>query len=148
GSERAQAAPLPSATRLGPCSGPCSFSHSPSAESPCSVCWPSGSGWRCAGSPGPSATARSASLAPQRTLSARPYLWPGGRLPDVTRSRGKSARILKSEAKQMKKDGGDDNDAGTSADTQQAPKTIQAAPGDVASSRPVSEPTNQQQNQS
>jgi sec-independent protein translocase protein TatA len=72
------------------------------------------------------------------------------KLPDMARSLGKSARILKSEAKQMKKDGGDDNDAGTSADTQQAPKTIQAAPGDVASSRPVSEPTvdQKQQNQS
>ncbi|WP_181764663.1 Sec-independent protein translocase subunit TatA [Streptomyces albidus (ex Kaewkla and Franco 2022)] len=67
------------------------------------------------------------------------------KLPDMARSLGKSARILKSEAKQMKKDGGDDNDAGTSADsTQQAPRTIQASPGDVASSRPVSEPTNQQ----
>lgn len=70
------------------------------------------------------------------------------KLPDMARSLGKSARILKSEAKQMKKDGGDDNDAGTSADTQSAPKTIRAAPGDVASSRPVSEPTNQQQSQS
>jgi sec-independent protein translocase protein TatA len=71
------------------------------------------------------------------------------KLPDMARSLGKSARILKSEAKQMKKDGGDEGEAGTSADSQQAPKTIQAAPGDVASSRPVSEPTEQkQQNQS
>ncbi|NLU75187.1 Sec-independent protein translocase subunit TatA [Streptomyces sp. HNM0575] len=66
------------------------------------------------------------------------------KLPDMARSLGKSARILKSEAKQMKKDGGDDSDAGT-ADSQQAHKTIQAAPGDVASSRPVSEPSSQQQ---
>lgn len=72
------------------------------------------------------------------------------KLPDMARSLGKSARILKSEAKQMKKDGGDgtDTDAGTS-ESQQAPKTIQASPGDVASSRPVTEPTkNQQQSQS
>ncbi|GGO45319.1 sec-independent protein translocase protein TatA [Streptomyces sp. WMMB 714] len=71
------------------------------------------------------------------------------KLPDMARSLGKSARILKSEAKQMKKDGGDDNDAGTTADSQQAaPRTIQAAPGDVASSRPVAEPSEQQQKQS
>lgn len=71
------------------------------------------------------------------------------KLPDMARSLGKSARILKSEAKQMKKDGGDDGDAGTTADSQQAaPRTIQAAPGDVASSRPVAEPTEQQQKQS
>lgn len=74
------------------------------------------------------------------------------KLPDMARSLGKSARILKSEAKQMKKDGGDEGESGTgtSADSsQQAPKTIQAAPGDVASSRPVTEPADQkQQNQS
>jgi sec-independent protein translocase protein TatA len=71
------------------------------------------------------------------------------KLPDMARSLGKSARILKSEAKQMKKDG-DDGETGTTAEAQQAaPKTIQAAPGDVASSRPVSEPSTQkQQNQS
>jgi sec-independent protein translocase protein TatA len=71
------------------------------------------------------------------------------KLPDMARSLGKSARILKSEAKQMKKDG-DDGETGTTAETQQAaPKTIQAAPGDVASSRPVTEPSTQkQQNQS
>ena len=47
-------------------------------------------------------------------------------------------------------DGGDDAESGTTADSQQAaPKTIQASPGDVASSRPVTEPANQkQQNQS
>lgn len=74
------------------------------------------------------------------------------KLPDMARSLGKSARILKSEAKAMKKDG--DADGGASAGTsseapadaaQQAPRTIQAAPGDVSSSRPVAEPnrTNQ-----
>jgi sec-independent protein translocase protein TatA len=69
------------------------------------------------------------------------------KLPDMARSLGKSARILKSEAKQMKKDG-DDGDTNTTAESQQAaPKTIQAAPGDVASSRPVSESVDKQQNQ-
>lgn len=63
------------------------------------------------------------------------------KLPDMARSLGKSARILKSEAKQMKKEGTDDSAAeGASADAQQpAPRTIQAAPGDVATSRPVNE---------
>jgi sec-independent protein translocase protein TatA len=71
------------------------------------------------------------------------------KLPDMARSLGKSARILKSEAKQMKKDGDDaDTNTNTTAESQQAaPKTIQAAPGDVASSRPVSEPADKQQNQ-
>ncbi|MCJ1679612.1 Sec-independent protein translocase subunit TatA [Streptomyces sp. APSN-46.1] len=70
------------------------------------------------------------------------------KLPDMARSLGKSARILKSEAKAMKKDGEPDDAAAAAAATaadqaaQQpvAPRTIQAAPGDVASSRPVSEP--------
>ncbi|MGH3325628.1 MAG: twin-arginine translocase TatA/TatE family subunit, partial [Streptomyces sp.] len=66
---------------------------------------------------------------------------------DMARSLGKSARILKSEAKAMKKDGGDGGDgdkdqSGTEAQ-QSAPKTIQAAPGDVNSSRPVEEPSKQ-----
>ncbi|WP_030722802.1 Sec-independent protein translocase subunit TatA [Streptomyces sp. NRRL F-2580] len=67
------------------------------------------------------------------------------KLPDMARSLGKSARILKSEAKAMKKDGeAEDAATATAADqsAQQpvAPRTIQAAPGDVTSSRPVSEP--------
>ncbi|NLU66233.1 Sec-independent protein translocase subunit TatA [Streptomyces sp. HNM0574] len=64
------------------------------------------------------------------------------KLPDMARSLGKSARILKSEAKQMKKEGGsgDEAQAGDSSTAQQsAPKTISAAPGDVDSSRPVGE---------
>ncbi|MFB6826330.1 Sec-independent protein translocase subunit TatA [Streptomyces virginiae] len=67
------------------------------------------------------------------------------KLPDMARSLGKSARILKSEAKAMKKDGEND-DAAPAAPADQAaqqpvaPRTIQAAPGDVSSSRPVSEP--------
>ncbi|MFI1652203.1 Sec-independent protein translocase subunit TatA [Streptomyces avidinii] len=68
------------------------------------------------------------------------------KLPDMARSLGKSARILKSEAKAMKKDGeGDEAATATPAADQSAqqpvaPRTIQAAPGDVSSSRPVSEP--------
>ncbi|MDJ0463310.1 Sec-independent protein translocase subunit TatA [Streptomyces sp. H27-C3] len=70
------------------------------------------------------------------------------KLPDMARSLGKSARILKSEAKAMKKDDepAADNDAATDASKttppQDAavPRTIQAAPGDVTSSRPVNEP--------
>lgn len=69
------------------------------------------------------------------------------KLPDMARSLGKSARILKSEAKAMKKDGEAEGGAttGTTSEApadaaQQAPRTIQAAPGDVSSSRPVAEP--------
>lgn len=68
------------------------------------------------------------------------------KLPDMARSLGKSARILKSEAKAMKEDGpktapaGPPNDADTPAQ-----RTIQAAPGDVTSARPVSEPTDSTQ---
>ncbi|MFB8142572.1 Sec-independent protein translocase subunit TatA [Streptomyces parvus] len=69
------------------------------------------------------------------------------KLPDMARSLGKSARILKSEAKAMKKD-----DAATATPTTETvaddtvppqsttARTIQAAPGDVTSSRPVNEP--------
>ncbi|UQA96397.1 Sec-independent protein translocase subunit TatA [Streptomyces halobius] len=70
------------------------------------------------------------------------------KLPDMARSLGKSARILKSEAKAMKKEGGEADGGATTGTTseapsdaaQQAPRTIQAAPGDVTSSRPVAEP--------
>ncbi|MFD9358320.1 Sec-independent protein translocase subunit TatA [Streptomyces sp. NPDC060031] len=69
------------------------------------------------------------------------------KLPDMARSLGKSARILKSEAKAMKKDGEADDvvvappvaDAAPQPPVV-APRTIQAAPGDVTSARPVSEP--------
>ncbi|MFF4488452.1 Sec-independent protein translocase subunit TatA [Streptomyces sp. NPDC001544] len=64
------------------------------------------------------------------------------KLPDMARSLGKSARILKSEAKAMKEDGKQSGTA-ESASEEPAPaqRTIQAAPGDVTSSRPVNEPT-------
>ncbi|MFF9686726.1 Sec-independent protein translocase subunit TatA [Streptomyces sp. NPDC014623] len=72
------------------------------------------------------------------------------KLPDMARSLGKSARILKSEAKAMKKEDAEpaapttENVADTTSPAATA-RTIQAAPGDVTSSRPVSEakPTTQ-----
>ncbi|MEU0281115.1 Sec-independent protein translocase subunit TatA [Streptomyces sp. NPDC088147] len=67
------------------------------------------------------------------------------KLPDMARSLGKSARILKSEAKAMKSEGGQTAPAEPKGDeTAQdhvVPRTIQAAPGDVTSARPVTEPT-------
>ncbi|GHE95615.1 Sec-independent protein translocase protein TatA [Streptomyces longispororuber] len=65
------------------------------------------------------------------------------KLPDMARSLGKSARILKSEAKAMKSDGKQDEAAPADppADKTAPQRTIQAAPGDVSSSRPVAEPT-------
>ncbi|WP_225837533.1 Sec-independent protein translocase subunit TatA [Streptomyces sp. NK08204] len=64
------------------------------------------------------------------------------KLPDMARSLGKSARILKSEAKAMKEDGKQSATTAQSAeDPAPAQRTIQAAPGDVTSSRPVNEPT-------
>ncbi|MFD9409557.1 Sec-independent protein translocase subunit TatA [Streptomyces sp. NPDC059989] len=68
------------------------------------------------------------------------------KLPEMARSLGKSARILKSEAKAMKKDGENEDAANAAPVADQAPqqpvapRTIQAAPGDVTSSRPVNEP--------
>lgn len=68
------------------------------------------------------------------------------RLPDTARALGKSLRILKSETSAMKSDGqstATTESAGEDTSTQaSSPKTIQAAPGDVASSRPVEEPRN------
>ncbi|MET8634110.1 Sec-independent protein translocase subunit TatA [Streptomyces sp. NPDC004096] len=63
------------------------------------------------------------------------------KLPDMARSLGKSARILKSEAKAMKDDGKPSAPADPPNDEASAQRTIQAAPGDVTSSRPVTEPT-------
>ena len=65
------------------------------------------------------------------------------KLPDMARSLGKSARILKSEAKAMKSEGQDNTTAASAPphDDQQPQRTIQSAPGDVTSSRPVTEPS-------
>jgi sec-independent protein translocase protein TatA len=68
------------------------------------------------------------------------------RLPDTARALGKSLRILKSETKALKEDfkegaaEGDAQAAQTAArNTESDRPTIQAAPGDVASARPVDE---------
>lgn len=61
------------------------------------------------------------------------------KLPDMARSLGKSARILKSEAKAMKNDDADIAES-TASEPAAPPRTIQAAPGDTASARPVGEP--------
>ncbi|MCB5910089.1 Sec-independent protein translocase subunit TatA [Streptomyces pinistramenti] len=64
------------------------------------------------------------------------------KLPDMARSLGKSARILKSEAKAMKAEGAKKDEAPADPphdDTQAAPRTIKAAPGDASSARPVTE---------
>ncbi|MFI7414085.1 Sec-independent protein translocase subunit TatA [Streptomyces sp. NPDC049627] len=65
------------------------------------------------------------------------------KLPDMARSLGKSARILKSEAKAMKEDdkSAAPADPPSNGDQPAAQRIIQAAPGDVTSSRPVNEPT-------
>ncbi|GGZ93257.1 Sec-independent protein translocase subunit TatA [Streptomyces echinoruber] len=63
------------------------------------------------------------------------------KLPDMARSLGKSARILKSEAKAMKEEGKSSDSASAAPPEPPAQRTIQAAPGDVSSSRPVNEPT-------
>ncbi|WNM34091.1 Sec-independent protein translocase subunit TatA [Streptomyces sp. Li-HN-5-11] len=63
------------------------------------------------------------------------------KLPDMARSLGKSARILKSEAKAMREDGNTSAQASSADEQSQAQRTIQAAPGDVTSARPVNEPT-------
>jgi sec-independent protein translocase protein TatA len=64
------------------------------------------------------------------------------KLPDVARSLGKSARILKSEAKAMKNDHSAESaePAAKGAKDTATARTIQSAPGDTASARPVSEP--------
>lgn len=63
------------------------------------------------------------------------------KLPDMARSLGKSARILKSEAKAMKEEGSNPAPAGPPNTDEPVQRTIQAAPGDVTSSRPVTEPS-------
>lgn len=66
------------------------------------------------------------------------------KLPDMARSIGKSARILKTEAKQMKKEGPGDKGkeqekSEDSSEESSVPRTIQAAPGDVSDARSVDE---------
>ncbi|MFD3943949.1 Sec-independent protein translocase subunit TatA [Streptomyces sp. NPDC058579] len=64
------------------------------------------------------------------------------KLPEMARSLGKSARILKSEAKAMKTEGGQQPaPADPPAEQPAAQRTIKASPGDVTSARPVTEPS-------
>lgn len=60
------------------------------------------------------------------------------KLPDTARSLGKSLRILKSEARAMKEDAMPPS-ADTAPTGQTPSRTIQAAPGDVASAVPAPE---------
>lgn len=74
------------------------------------------------------------------------------RLPDTARALGKSLRILKSETRALKEDfkegvSGEPKQtadstgaSGGAPDDRPAQRTIQAAPGDTASARPVGEP--------
>ncbi|WP_438290018.1 Sec-independent protein translocase subunit TatA [Streptomyces sp. HUAS TT7] len=63
------------------------------------------------------------------------------KLPDAARALGKSMRILKSEAKAMKEEGGTPPTASSepSPATPETPRTIQNAPGDTSSARPAAE---------
>lgn len=67
------------------------------------------------------------------------------KLPDTARALGKSMRILKSETRAMKDDAASPSAASASAAAPEpgpagaAPRTIQAAPGDTASARPVAD---------
>ncbi|MEU1623913.1 Sec-independent protein translocase subunit TatA [Streptomyces sp. NPDC020096] len=69
------------------------------------------------------------------------------RLPDTARALGKSLRILKSETRALKEDfkegaAGEPAAPQSAQNAQDAPaqRTIQSAPGDTASARPVEEP--------
>lgn len=63
------------------------------------------------------------------------------KLPELARSMGKSARILKSEAKAMKSDQTPPATAEAASDEATAPRIIRAAPGD-ATGRPAAQPGN------
>ncbi|MFC1407862.1 Sec-independent protein translocase subunit TatA [Streptacidiphilus sp. N1-12] len=69
------------------------------------------------------------------------------RLPDSARALGKSLRILKSEVGAMKSDdkAPQDKAATVPAEPVVVPRTIQAAPGEAATARPVAEPVAQPQ---
>lgn len=57
------------------------------------------------------------------------------RLPDTARSLGKSLRIFKAETTELRRD----ETPASGSEQPQAPRTIQAAPGDVSQARPASE---------
>ncbi|WP_269855473.1 Sec-independent protein translocase subunit TatA [Streptomyces sp. RPT161] len=65
------------------------------------------------------------------------------RLPDTARALGKSLRILKSETKALKddfKEGASGESAAPRTQDEPVRRTIQSAPGDTASARPVEDP--------
>ena len=61
------------------------------------------------------------------------------RLPDSARALGKSLRILKSEVGAMKSDDKVAEAKTATAESVVVPKTIQAAPGEAATARPVAD---------
>ncbi|WP_042397773.1 Sec-independent protein translocase subunit TatA [Streptacidiphilus carbonis] len=61
------------------------------------------------------------------------------RLPDSARALGKSLRILKSEVGAMKSDDKATEAKAATAESVVVPKTIQAAPGEAATARPVAD---------
>ena len=61
------------------------------------------------------------------------------RLPDSARALGKSLRILKSEVGAMKSDDKTAEAKAATAESVVVPKTIQAAPGEAATARPVAD---------
>ncbi|MFF4751701.1 Sec-independent protein translocase subunit TatA [Streptomyces sp. NPDC002514] len=63
------------------------------------------------------------------------------KLPDTARALGKSMRILKSEAKAMKDDGGASEAAPAQPEdaSAAAPRVIKSAPGDPTATRPAAE---------
>ncbi|MEU3091571.1 twin-arginine translocase TatA/TatE family subunit, partial [Streptomyces massasporeus] len=63
------------------------------------------------------------------------------KLPELARSMGKSARILKSEAKAMKSDQAPPTTAEAASDEASTPRIIRTAPGDTAG-RPTDQPGN------
>jgi sec-independent protein translocase protein TatA len=69
------------------------------------------------------------------------------RLPDSARALGKSLRILKSEVGAMKTDTKTPQDKADAAPAEPVvvARTIQAAPGEAATARPVAEPVTQSQ---
>ncbi|TDC21193.1 Sec-independent protein translocase subunit TatA [Streptomyces sp. 8K308] len=62
------------------------------------------------------------------------------RLPDLARSLGKSARILKSETAAMKAESAAANPPPEPPQTGAEPRTIRATPVDVTTARPAEEP--------
>ncbi|MFE7750954.1 Sec-independent protein translocase subunit TatA [Streptomyces sp. NPDC057428] len=63
------------------------------------------------------------------------------KLPELARSMGKSARILKSEAKAMKSDQTPPTSGDASSPEATAPRIIRATPADVGNTHPTTQPS-------